>query len=1088
MVWWRHVLVVGAMVLGACAFGAAPTTQALDGTLSIHLRGGLLFKENRGRAGRAIARDLALDVTRCQGRWQKRVWGFGAWLPGQEHVGELVGATDDGQAIELRVKLRIGHSRNEPMTLGGDAELTIKLRPEGEGFVGSFAGQCADMNRPEVHVELEKAWGFGYSPGTQEFFQPLIRNRLAAYLATGKVEGPATATLGRDALLAIDWAKVRGGEHPRLLFRKDDLPRLRQRAQSPQGRKIMAQLEELLDRAQKYGFAYFPPAAEHSMGNIWGTGHALLYQLTGDKRHADRARGLCHANLYGSYYYGGGWLHAYTMLGLALCYDMCYDAWDAEFRDIIYVYLEQNIRQLAMRHEPADYLNTSERFVFANDQSRFSLSSIRDGYHNKFRASAAMAAMALLNDPPAAFNPPPLEEAKVIEPARDYEPWIGVPVEPFESDIMPRNWLVNGPFLRGKVDEAMAAIGGCSGARPEPGTMVLSDGVGVDFRVYRPAGADNPHGGAIYTRNCGVYWGQGTGGGYGPGIRLQQKWREQYNQRAAINVVLYVVIDNDRERVVQALPNWRSASIGNRMWINGVQVRDGDLVRLKRGLYPLMVDVQLVGGYSHQAPKLRQYTPQMRSRDAQQYQQAVEAYTGPDNEMMRNLTSLVRSVRRYIPADIGPDGWDVWESQESLLPMTLALRQLTGFDLAEGTSLQKLLPLAVRLRGHWPSRPLDYMISQGVALMPPEHVPVARWYLDQHGLGIARPIDAMIAMLTHPFDVKPQPPESALQRASPFGGYGIHAFRSGWSGSRDALTTLQTGGEGFTSPYAAGDLYLHALGRPWLLWHGGEAYANANNLSIRDFLPTRHARLLHAQYETDGSGSVTYQIDGFRPVQINDPKKMRLEYTGAVDPEMAAVRAFGVDYSRRSGAEVLIVMADTIARAAFREKVWRFDLGDVKEEGHGADARYGLSVKDNWFVSKPRPSPRMPDAPAGASMKVTVIAPGKVELIDRNYGEGGRRTMVEVKIDRFVDHLEKVVKKGPDPDGSPGPDEDLENLEAQDRQTQRKRLGPITVFTILTVQSGDAPAVSAAGKGDQTVLTVGGQSARFDGKRIVFGP
>ena len=43
------------------------------------------------------------------------------------------------------------------------------------------------------------------------------------------------------------WEPVKPGEHPRLFFRKSDLPALRTRAETPEGKSILARLRKLLN-------------------------------------------------------------------------------------------------------------------------------------------------------------------------------------------------------------------------------------------------------------------------------------------------------------------------------------------------------------------------------------------------------------------------------------------------------------------------------------------------------------------------------------------------------------------------------------------------------------------------------------------------------------------------------------------------------------------------------------------------------------------------------------------------------------------------------------------------------------------------
>jgi hypothetical protein len=152
-------------------------------------------------------------------------------------------------------------------------------------------------------------------------------------LAPGKEDdgddrgAPAVAV--KDWSVAVPgWKPVTANEHPRLIFRKDDLPTLRKRAQTPAG-KVM------IERAQKLLEAPF---------TTWhAAGHAFLYQVTGDQAWADKAKEAAEQTLArkpnpdGRYTWPGeGQLRAGPCLSaLALAYDMAYDGWDAATRNTI---------------------------------------------------------------------------------------------------------------------------------------------------------------------------------------------------------------------------------------------------------------------------------------------------------------------------------------------------------------------------------------------------------------------------------------------------------------------------------------------------------------------------------------------------------------------------------------------------------------------------------------------------------------------------------------------------------------------------------------------------------------------------------
>ncbi|GAA4469090.1 hypothetical protein GCM10023189_55430 [Nibrella saemangeumensis] len=146
---------------------------------------------------------------------------------------------------------------------------------------------------------------------------------------------------------------VTAGEHPRLLFRKQNLPALRRKAETPEGKAMLQRLRYLLDGGNGDGMprAFNPARQAYAAGQgksivvdtagVYTVGHVagygLLYQLTGDETYAELGRRCFELALQGqrdrddrySYVKPGGALRAGPVLGwLALGYDLCYDGWD----------------------------------------------------------------------------------------------------------------------------------------------------------------------------------------------------------------------------------------------------------------------------------------------------------------------------------------------------------------------------------------------------------------------------------------------------------------------------------------------------------------------------------------------------------------------------------------------------------------------------------------------------------------------------------------------------------------------------------------------------------------------------------------
>jgi len=178
--------------------------------------------------------------------------------------------------------------------------------------------------------------------------------------ATAAWGGMPTAT-GGDGPWPADVPNFQApepGEHPRLLFRKGDLAKLRERAKTPEGKAILDRLRQCLNGSDgesmptqfnpergpiaKDGsgdFAAKAPVGTYTFSHMAGFG--LLYQLTGDRKYANLGKQCFEKALEGyrdrdrrySFKAPFGALRAGPSLGwMALGYDLCYGGWDEEFR------------------------------------------------------------------------------------------------------------------------------------------------------------------------------------------------------------------------------------------------------------------------------------------------------------------------------------------------------------------------------------------------------------------------------------------------------------------------------------------------------------------------------------------------------------------------------------------------------------------------------------------------------------------------------------------------------------------------------------------------------------------------------------
>ena len=135
------------------------------------------------------------------------------------------------------------------------------------------------------------------------------------------------------AILFIAVFNVYGADHPRLLFSGKDIPELRSRINSEPVKSMFTKLKENWDSNIKWGSKPSPYNHSYSAVNA-----AFLYILTGDKKWAEKSRektewvikksSQWNKNIKGLRLY----MHGRCV---ALAYDMCFDAWDENFRQMV---------------------------------------------------------------------------------------------------------------------------------------------------------------------------------------------------------------------------------------------------------------------------------------------------------------------------------------------------------------------------------------------------------------------------------------------------------------------------------------------------------------------------------------------------------------------------------------------------------------------------------------------------------------------------------------------------------------------------------------------------------------------------------
>jgi hypothetical protein len=238
--------------------GSLPT----DGLVRLVLRGALIRTDKP--PAQEAARDLNVDLQRHRGRWLPDVTGKGVAYNQGDHVGEVLKHQEAGGRHRLTVEMLI---LDDHWVKGGLGVYEVEL--------GDAAGKLAGSYR-------------GWFNGRD-------------------VRGEVSATVQHWPEAAFGEINLASGEHPRLLFRRRDLPAMRQKARSPFGRAVVAALQS--------------KATTESQGIDQAIGWALLHVLFGDAQYGRQAVPLIRHYIA---HPPGGHIHdsARRIQPLAIAYDL----------------------------------------------------------------------------------------------------------------------------------------------------------------------------------------------------------------------------------------------------------------------------------------------------------------------------------------------------------------------------------------------------------------------------------------------------------------------------------------------------------------------------------------------------------------------------------------------------------------------------------------------------------------------------------------------------------------------------------------------------------------------------------------------
>jgi hypothetical protein len=274
------------------------------------------------------------------------------------------------------------------------------------------------------------------SPSIAHLFPPIVACLMAALVVpavlaapkpedepTEEAEGAAPAAVVSWVKPVSGWVPVKPGEHPRLFFRKSDLPALRARMQTPEGKAILARLRATLGGGEAMPTIYSPATVPYARGGSQSiilkqegaytishaAGFGFLYQLTGQTKYADLARQCVEKAIAGqrdrddrySLVLPGGQLRAGPSLAwYAAAYDLCYDAWPADFRQQVASALltfndKQHMKDLAKANPQIKDTAPMDLFTMST-KPRHSAAS---NHFGSIVGGTAIALLALQGDP-----------------------------------------------------------------------------------------------------------------------------------------------------------------------------------------------------------------------------------------------------------------------------------------------------------------------------------------------------------------------------------------------------------------------------------------------------------------------------------------------------------------------------------------------------------------------------------------------------------------------------------------------------------------------------------------------------------------
>ncbi len=1028
-----------------------------------------------GRETDGPRQPLALYLRRVGAQWARPI---ALGLNSGFHPGRVVEATIDATAMRLALAFDL---KDDAWMTGGPASYVITL-----------------------HRDPDGSW----------------RGRHAGFFADLAVEGDVVATVHPAYRQLRPPAGLR--EHPRLLFRQEDLPALQAKAKTPFGQAALAAMQD-------------------------AAGLALRYRLTGDAALAEESRRKASALMADQTSGSKSVAHrvwSWRAEEISLAFDLCHDAWPADYRQEVAAYLAKVAEQAFFNHGSfTEYISWG----------------LTTRHAPNLLYGPALAGLAILGEP----EPPDAAPQAYLDgrdprsplPARSNLPE-DLPVAPFSDGVMPGSWLYAGPVLPEKGQTAAPALGPDAVPRPGGNLATNAGPVAAGPVPWRLLGTD------LVSAN---------------GIDLTAANRHAYHSRNCLATVIAV----DSTRWLRLEAGLDNAIEDARFLLDGVPLAHRDVIRVAPGRHLFLVDVRMgktnPWGRIALKPRFTSIAPDQaeglvtrlaaasRERlaaweDDRAYHQANQGAS----PRFRNLFMMGESLMyAFYRQGIGDGGFQAGAmspmfNHQGPLRYAGPYRTMLGRDCSSHDDVTAFLPRRLMPFVYAAEGPPQVQAINGDAtffmngwfetrdagpecfallhpLSPPAFQPALLWAWNRH-VGVRSAEDSakilvpgglrgasdrsgkaveyntfpVYAFVHYPLGVEAKPPAACLPLTWAAPGQGWYCFRNRWQDGDDAVVQVFAKARMVKdfSPANAGAWRVLALGREWVV--GPRDHDGARGTESVVVLPDRRdlndqacGVVTWSSTQPDGSGGVTIDLDqvyasartvgkGRAPL-YSDPGSVLLA-PNLASSGISGRRAFAVDFSGKCGAPVLLAVLDEVRGDA--GSVWLHQVESISE----AWGRFNVQAPDGTIINPNDAKRKIPwinglgsSVPEG--WKILQHRDPKVPEVWTPSGD----TVATVSGSGFV-----LAKGDAALHATFAPTDGFalapRTVTTLHNATSGHGLGVTRVaahaiaarspqgcyFAVMTIQRGPAPAVRVDGKGLAATFTIGSRRIRWDGAKVVI--